>query len=178
MRTSVYLLNWHQTCGIAVSWDFSHGSFQPYWSFFLSVFHLTVHCTTSEEVLGSGFVEDWGRQKLSSPFEPELQKMFQVPVPCDLLQPASLSVCLWHFALGFIVENIALHPWSCLWTAWSPCLQGTPCEWWVSALEEMDKLRNHAQHIGLAFPHTPQQQFQLWSRREDTDSEAQTTPLF
>lgn len=79
-----------------MSWDFSHGSFQPYWIFFLGVFNLTAHCTKSKEVPGSGFVEDQGRQKIPSPLEPELLKTFQVPVSCHLLLPASLSVYLWH----------------------------------------------------------------------------------
>lgn len=164
MRPSVYLLDWYQTCDVAVTWDFSP-IFSP------SVFNVTTHCTMSKELPGSGFVEDWRRQKIPSPLEPELLKMFQVLSPAiSCRQPASQY--LWHLALGLMLENISLHPWSCLWRVGSPYLLGTPCEGYVSAVEEMDKPRNHAQHVGLAFPKS-QKQFQLGSRREDTDREAQ-----
>lgn len=124
-----------------MSWDFSHGSFQPHWYFFseFSIWQCTVSC--QKRCQGMDFVEDWERQKIPSPLEPELLKMFQVPVPCHFLQPASFSVYLWHLALEFLLENLSLHPWSCLWRAWPPCLQGTPCEGCVSEVEEMDKLR-------------------------------------
>lgn len=78
--------------------------------------------------------------------------MFQVPVPWHLLQSASLSVYLWHSTLGLLLENLSLHLWSCLWRAWSPCLQGTPCDGCVSAVEEIDKVRKScsACRVGLS----------------------------
>lgn len=83
-------------CGIAVSWDFSHGSFQPYCIFFW-VFSIWQHTAPSQKrCQGLDLLRTKEGKKIPSPLEPELLKMFQVPVSCHLLLPASLSVYLWH----------------------------------------------------------------------------------
>lgn len=90
MRPSVYLLDWYQICGVAMSWDFSHGSFQPYWSFFFFFFE----CLQSDSPLyhikrGARIWICRGLRKAKTPITLRAWTSEDILGPCPLPSPAA-----------------------------------------------------------------------------------------
>lgn len=108
LRPSVYLLDWYQTCGVAVSWDFGHGSFQPYWSFFSECFQSD--CALYHTKRGARIWICWGLRKAKNPITLRAWTFEDVPSPCPLPSPAAsqpLSIPLAPVSGVFTGEHIS-----------------------------------------------------------------------